>query len=161
VVRKMENKMEEINWLDKVNAIEEKYGKDLKRKIALKCIDFTAYQKSIDFSGHQKNSVLLVKIKKGNSEISMEYHQNDVNVVKDDNIFTYSFKVHYFRDLPSGSHLGIKTEDGYQLLDRYQETIAKSELENRLVMDIYLNYQFAVEFTKFLGELYRWNKGEK
>ena len=141
----------EINWLDKVNAIEEKYGKDLKRKIALKCIDF---------SGHQKNSVLLVKIKKGNSEISMEYHQNDVNVVKDDNIFTYSFKVHYFRDLPSGRNLGIKTEDGYELLDRYQKTIAKSELEKHLLMDIYLNYQFAVEFTKFLGELYRWNEGE-
>jgi len=146
----------ETNWLDKVNTIEEKYGKDLKRKIALKCIDFTDYQKSIDFSGHQKNSVLLVKIKKGNSEISMEYHQNDVNVVKDDDIFTYSFKVHYFRDLPSGRNLGIKTEDGYQLLDRYQETIAKSELEEHLIMDIHLNYQFAVEFTKFLGELYRW-----
>jgi hypothetical protein len=91
----------------------------------------------------------------GISESSYKKLDEDVK----NNAFQYYFPIYYYKDLPTGKHLGKENGYGFPLLNEGRKPIkyvSSNDVENSLINDLEDIRSFRYNLNKFLIGLYKW-----
>jgi len=138
--------------------LQEKYGTSLYE------LEKEIKTEVIDYSGTLTDCFIAVQIYRWDRAYTIRFLLSESDWKKLDeevrgNAFQYYFPIYYYKDLPTGKHLGKENGYGFPLLNEGRKPIkyvSSNDVENSLINDLENMRSFRYNLNKFLIGLYKW-----
>jgi hypothetical protein len=140
--------------------LQEKYGASLYE------LEKQIKTEVIDYSGTLTDCFIAVQIYRRvyrwDRAYTIRFLESDCKKLDEEvrsNAFQYYFPTYYYKDLPTGKHLGEENGYGFPLLNEGRKPIkyvSSNDVENSLINDLEDMRSFRYNLNKFLIGLYKW-----